>query len=144
MNTQYNLSAILLPRFKVTDDEINNEWANIYQIRKEETDPDNFQTRRQSFRNRSKFRFIDFNHFVREHFKQQKQAYYARLRTNYRQCNYNTSIVLLNDGSWLSAKTNFGFNESQLLAFRAALTKEFVIIQGPPGNLFYNILLYFI
>lgn len=136
MKTQYDLSAILLPFFAVTDDEINDEWTNIYQVRKDEIFCDEYQTRRQWSRNRGKLRFVDLNHFIREHFEQQKKTFYARLRSNYRR---NNSIALLNDESWLSAKTDFGFNESQFLAFRAALTKEFVIIQGPPGNLSYNI-----
>lgn len=45
-------------------------------------------------------------------------------------------VALLSDASWISANTDFGFNKSQFSAFKAALTSEFAIIQGPPGNLY--------
>lgn len=45
------------------------------------------------------------------------------------------SINILNDQLW-PEKDLFGLDDSQYAALKAALTKQFVIIQGPPGNLF--------
>lgn len=42
-------------------------------------------------------------------------------------------VQILNKNSWQS-HYDFGLNESQYKAFRAALTKQLVIIQGAPGN----------
>lgn len=41
------------------------------------------------------------------------------------------------EDSWTAADV-FGLDESQVEAFRAAVTKELVIIQGPPGNLNFD------
>ena len=43
------------------------------------------------------------------------------------------AVKVLEPGAWPEAKT-LDFDESQLAAFRAALTSEFVLIQGPPGT----------
>ena len=43
------------------------------------------------------------------------------------------SVKVLQPGTWPEAET-LNFDESQLEAFRAALTNEFVLIQGPPGT----------
>ncbi|XP_069677593.1 NFX1-type zinc finger-containing protein 1-like [Periplaneta americana] len=45
----------------------------------------------------------------------------------------NKKISLLDDKSWPDAQ-ELQFDVSQYNAFKAALTKEFVIIQGPPGT----------
>lgn len=41
-------------------------------------------------------------------------------------------VQILTDSAW-PERSFFGLDESQFNAFRAALTKQFVIIQGPPG-----------
>lgn len=43
------------------------------------------------------------------------------------------AVQILNENTW-QHHYDFGLNESQYKAFRAALTKQLVIIQGHPGN----------
>lgn len=43
------------------------------------------------------------------------------------------SVPILRPQEWPSY-TDFNLDESQFEAFRAALTKQIVVIQGPPGN----------
>jgi hypothetical protein len=43
------------------------------------------------------------------------------------------SVNILNENLWPN-KQVFGFDDSQFEAFRAALTKQMVVIQGPPGT----------
>lgn len=43
------------------------------------------------------------------------------------------NVAVLTKHHWPSHH-DFRLNESQFEAFRAALTKQLVIIQGPPGN----------
>lgn len=43
------------------------------------------------------------------------------------------NVQILNERGW-PAYHHFALNESQYKAYRAALTKQLVIIQGPPGN----------
>lgn len=45
----------------------------------------------------------------------------------------NFSVDPLIDRTWPMAKT-LGLDGNQFEAFKAALTKQFVIIQGPPGT----------
>lgn len=45
------------------------------------------------------------------------------------------SVTLLDEASWPN-RIYFGLDESQFDALKAALTKQFVIIQGPPGTRF--------
>lgn len=42
------------------------------------------------------------------------------------------NVAVLNEKSWPN-KIYFGLDDSQFEALKAALTKQFVIIQGPPG-----------
>lgn len=42
------------------------------------------------------------------------------------------AVTVLNDQLWPS-RDDFSLDESQFSALKAALTKQFVIIQGPPG-----------
>lgn len=46
-----------------------------------------------------------------------------------------TLVKISNDNEWPS-HTDLNFDESQYDAYRAALTKQMVVIQGPPG-IFY-------
>lgn len=48
---------------------------------------------------------------------------------------YCDKIPVLDEALWPD-KTYFGLDGSQFDALKAALTKQFVIIQGPPGKLF--------
>lgn len=48
----------------------------------------------------------------------------------------NSNVKVLNYDAW-PPRDAFGLDESQFEAFRAALTKQFVIIQGPPGYFNY-------
>lgn len=43
------------------------------------------------------------------------------------------NVQVLTNHHW-PGHQNFRLNESQFAAFRVALTKQLVIIQGPPGN----------
>lgn len=45
-----------------------------------------------------------------------------------------SSVQMLNMGQWPPC-AKFKLDESQFNAFRAALTKQMVIIQGPPGKI---------
>lgn len=47
------------------------------------------------------------------------------------------SVKMLGDQQW-PPRDDFRLDESQYAAFRAALTKQMVIIQGPPGKYDFN------
>lgn len=121
--TEYDLTSALFPFLKLTKDELD-KWFEIYDRQHSEAD-----------KKRMLHRFnIGFSDFVRERFEEKRQIHYSSFYGGFNVQN-RKSIILLSNESWISAKTDFGFNESQLLAFKAALTEEFVVIQGPPGNL---------
>lgn len=49
-------------------------------------------------------------------------------------------VEMLSNQQW-PPREDFKLDESQYEAFRAALTKQMVVIQGPPGKLIPNILI---
>lgn len=53
---------------------------------------------------------------------------------NARKANQCKIVSILSD-NWPDSKL-LGFDESQLAAFKAAITQQLAIIQGPPGNSF--------
>lgn len=126
--TRYNLEELLLPFFKVTADEIN-EWMNHYKPDDDEL-CDTYS--RQDKKSKEKL-----NVFIRQYFKTKKQEFYEKFNTELSD-QKDIEITVADDASWSSDNSSFGFNESQLEAFKAALTEEFVIIQGPPGNFFFR------
>lgn len=47
-----------------------------------------------------------------------------------------STVKIFSDKEWPACE-NFNLDESQYDAFRAALTKQLVVIQGPPGTLYF-------
>lgn len=87
---------------------------------------------------------IDVDRFPMERYiihvdREIKAPSYLALNSTYVIDRYN--VELFNDCYWPSAKS-LSLNETQYNAFKAGLTNEFCIIQGPPGNyflLFFNV-----
>lgn len=50
-----------------------------------------------------------------------------------------SNVMILHDEQW-PKKEYFGLDDFQFAAYKAALTKQFVVIQGPPGLYILNLL----
>lgn len=65
-----------------------------------------------------------------DHENEEDLAHRLRFSSSAARCR---AIRLLDNQSWPAAD-NFGFDESQYAAFKAALTQQIAVIQGPPGQ----------